>query len=236
MTQEQNKLGPFFGSEIDSEHADIISIQHIDQKLMKKEPELMGQKWFEYRHMHPTVATYKLAHEYITGYKEMLRKAFDSDRAAYAKGIKQLDFTLSKEKNSIWKLRQRIDSTGIRYDFFIRHAMEFCILSGWHQPPRPSHIYSNDDMIVYVLNKWHEECAAKIQYPESEHFQTANWVGSKDQLEYEEWLIEQIKRRPNPQFALSAAIHEMGVLRIEAALEHFPPETVLAAINFASYD
>lgn len=231
---QSNDLGEYFGSNVDHEHADIISIQHIDQKLMSKEAELMGKKWFDYRRLHPTVATYLFASEYVKGYKRMLRVAFDAGRAIYSKGIKELDFVNSREKNSIWKLRQRIDTTGIRYDFFIRECMNYCIDNNWQQPPRPSHMYSSDDMIVHVLNRWHEECRGRLQYPTDPHFFVENWCGSKDQLAYESWLISEIKTRRVPAYSLSAAIYEMGVLRIETALEHFSPSVISDAIDLAN--
>lgn len=234
MEPNNNNLGAYFGSEVDSEHADIIAIQHINMKLTKREPELMATKWFDYRRLHPTVATYLFTSEYIKAYKQMLRTAFDTNRAAYSKGIKEQDFVNSKEKTAIWKLRQRVDETGIRYDFFIRECMNYCIDQGWRQPPRPSHLYSNDDMMIHVLNLWHEECKGRIQYATDDHYQTENWTGSRDQLAYENWLVDEINKRPRPAYTLSAAIYEMGVLRIETALERFPVATVQEAIRFAT--
>ena len=224
--------GSFYGCELDPAQADIATIQHIQPKLLKQEPELMRKKSFDYRRMHPTVATYLFVAEYIKAFKRMTAAAFDVDRAQFVKGMKEIDFMDSRERNTFWKLRQKADECGVRYDFFMRSAMQWCLARGWHQPPRPSQIYSNDDMIVAILDAWAMECRAKIQYPEDPHFLVENWVGSVDQLAYEAYLVERIKQKPTPKYALNAAIYEMGVLRIEAALEHFPVATVEAATDY----
>ncbi len=223
--------GGFYGSELDAAQADIATVQHIQPKLLKNEAELMRKKWFDYRRMHPAVATYMFVSEYVKAFKRMTAEAFDVDRAQYVKGMKEVDFMDSRERNTFWKLRQKADECGVRYDFFMRTAMRWCLSNGWNQPPRPSQIYANDDMIVAILDAWELECRAKLQYPEDPHFRTENWTGSVDQVAYEEWLIERIKSKRNPAFSLNAAIYEMGVLRIEAALQHFPTATVEAATD-----
>lgn len=224
--------GGFYGCEMNTEQADIAAVQHITPKLLELEPKLMRKKWFDYRQLHPTVATYLMVSEYVRGFKRMTEVAFDVDRAKFVRGMKDVDFMNSRERNTFWKLRQKIDDSGMRYDFFMRKAFDWCVAAGWLQPPRPSQIYNNHDLIVDVMNQWDLECRGKIQYPEDPHFQVENWTGSIDQLAYEQYLIEAIKTRRNPMFALNAAIYEMGALRIEAALENFPAGLVEEATDY----
>lgn len=222
----------FYGCQLTSEQADIAVAQYITPKLMQPEAGLMQKKWFDYRRMHPAIATYMFVSEYVRSYKRMISVAYDVDRAKYVSGMKAVDFMDGRERNTFWKLRQKVDELGMRYDFFMRHAMNWCVERGWRQPPRPSQIYANDDLIVDVMNQWDLECRSKIQYPEDPHYRVENWTGSVDQLAYEQWLITAIKRRPHPMFALNSAIYEMGTLRIEAALESFPASIVEEATDY----
>lgn len=93
--------GSFYGCELDPAQADIATIQHIQPKLLKQEPELMRKKWFDYRRMHPTVATYLFVAEYIKAFKRMTAAAFDVDRSKFVKGMKEIDFMDSRERNTL---------------------------------------------------------------------------------------------------------------------------------------
>lgn len=232
METPKRHFGQFFGADLSSEACDVLTIQHIPTKLRNEEPALFGRKWFDYRRLHPATATYLFAHHYGKAYGHMIRVTEDEARGRFTRGMKQQDYMESREKLSFWRLRQLVDLHGIRYEFFLREAMNWCIDRGWRQPPRPAHIYTNADMIVDVMNAWEEECRAKLQYPKDDHFQVENFVGAADQLAYEEWLLNRISTRRVPRFALHAAIYVEGVLRIEAAIERFGIEAVEAATDY----
>ena len=224
-------FGDYYGSDISEQQAEILTIQHIPAKLLAEEADLMQRKWFDYRRMHPMKATYLFTAEYGRAYGRMVQITEDVSRGKFTRGMKQQDFLDSREKLSLWKLRQQIDRHGMRYEFYLRQAMDWCIDQGWRQPPRPSHLYSNADMTLEVLNEWEMEMRAKLQFPRDPHFLAENWVGAPDQIAYEKFLIERLKTRQQPRFALRAALYDMSALRIEAALEHFPQSVVGAAVD-----
>lgn len=232
METPKRFFGQFFGADLGRDACDVLAIQHIPAKLRAEEPELYGKKWFDYRRMHPVIATYLFAHQYSEAYSRMTVAVEDFERGKFKRGVKTPDFFESREKLSFWRLRQFADLHGIRYDFFMREAMNWCIARGWRQPPRPAHIYSNADMILDVLNAWTQECRAKLQYPKDDHFQIESWCGAQDQLAYEQWLLDQIATRRVPRFALHAAVYVEGVLRVEAAIERFGYEAVSAATDY----
>ena len=116
-------FGPYYASEIDFNTAEILAIQHIDRKLLAKETTLYQYKWFDYRPLHPTQATYLMAHYYNLSYGDFMSVCFDH-RKKFMVGFKGKDFMNAREKKSFWKLRQKIDELGIRYDFFMREAMK----------------------------------------------------------------------------------------------------------------
>jgi hypothetical protein len=228
-------MTPYFGSELDLAHAEILTIQNIDRKLIKPEAALFGRKWFDYRQLHPAQATYLMVHHFNRFYGEFVGKALNRDRR-FIQAFKGKDFMLTRERLSFWRLRQKIDELGMRYDFFLRFAMDWYIARGWGKqapnPPRPAHVSTNDELIVDASNAWVRECRAKIQYAASPRFHVTNWCAAVDQCAYEAFLIEQIKQRPHPHFSLASALYSVGHLRIEAAVEHFEAQQLADAIDF----
>jgi len=222
-------FGYFYGHDLDFLHAELLALQHIDDGLLKKEAALMRSKWFDYRRMHPTKATYLLAHEFNRAYQDCM--VVMKDRSGrYMRAFKGMDCMQAHERKSFWRLRQLIDGLGMRYDFFLRHAMDWYISNGYRQPPRPAHIGANADLITDVMLAWEDECAAKIQWTRDTRYKAVNFIGHIDQLDWERWLVEQIKTRRHPQYALHAALYVEGSLRIEAAIQAFEQRVLDQAI------
>lgn len=212
-----------------------MTIATIDRSLLDAEAGLMRRKWFDYRAMHPLEATYLMVHHYNRAYGDFIGEALDYTRR-FTKVIKGTDFMGHLEVKSFWRLRQKIDELGMRYEFFLRAAMNYLIERGWGKgqphPPRPAHILRDDELVLAVSNAWARECRSKTQFATDPHYLAVNWCGSPDQLDYQQHLIDAIHRRPHKRFALSAAVHLYGQLRIEAAIEHFPDD-VADAIDFS---
>jgi hypothetical protein len=222
--------GEFFGYDLTWLECEAIHIANIEPKFRKRESALFRTRWFDYRNMHPVLATYYCVHEYNNAYRHIMSQMKDR-RWKYANGFKGEDFMATRELKSFWRLRQMIDSIGMRYDFFMRHGMNWYLSAGWIQAPRPAHLLKNEEMIVEVGMKWEEELAAKIQFCRERRYKVANFVGHEDQIAYERFLIEQIKLRAHPHYALSAALYECKNLRIERAMEHFEQEVIQRAIE-----
>jgi hypothetical protein len=223
----------YYGSELDADSLEILTIQRIDARLLACEPALMRRKWFDYRPLHPAQATYLMVHHYNRAYGDFIGQTLDVKRR-FTQVIKGKDFMTAREVKSFWRLRQRIDELGVRYEFFLRAAMAWLIERGWGKgsphPPRPAQLLREDEMVQDICNAWHRECKAKIQYAQHPRYQVANWVAAPDQQEYEQWIVSQVKARAHPRFALASALYEFDALRIEAAIEHFPDETLREAI------
>lgn len=233
--------GYFLGHDLTFLHAELLAIQHVPESLLKKEAELMRKKWFDYRRMHPTVATYLFAHCFNRAYQDFMVAVHDRS-GQYMRAFKQLDFMEAHEKLAVWRLRQLADSLGMRYDFFLRHAFKQYSHDGWFlkkldkgrvAAPRPSHINANTEVVANVMLAWEEECAARIQYPVDTRYKAYNWIGHVDQLDWERYLVEQIKTRRHPKFALGSALYIERALRIETAIREFD-ERVLEEALFES--
>lgn len=213
-------LGSFFGADLGFLNYEILTIQHIPRKELKEEPALMRTKWFDYRRLHPMQATYYLADCYNRAYGDFMAMCIDRD-LKHMRGFKGKDFLNAREKLSFWRLRQLCDRLGIRYDFFMRHAMRWCFKNGWTRAPRPQHITSNEDLITDAMLAWEEECAAALQVARDPWFLVQNYAGHEDQRAHEQFVVAQIKTRRHPQYALNAALYVHDVLRIEEAIREF---------------
>ena len=51
----------YFGSDLSVEDYERLRINHIQHSLALHEPALFDTKWFDYRFLHPTQATYLFA-------------------------------------------------------------------------------------------------------------------------------------------------------------------------------
>jgi hypothetical protein len=224
--------GAFFGMKLDESARDALAIARIDRKILDREPALYNCKWFDYRPLHPTTATYLLAHCYNRAYGDHMGACFDRKKRFMA-AFKGKDVMNCREVKSFWRLRQKIDELGMRYDFFCRHAMAWCAENGWKQPPRPSHVLNNDELIIQVANAWEMEQRGKIQWAKLARYTAACFVGGRDQIDYEHHLAARIMQRAHPKFAIRTALYQYDALRIEAALELLPITAVHEAIDMS---
>lgn len=222
--------GTFFGSSLTKEDCEVFSIAFVDRKLLKKEPELYGTKWFDYRELHPVMATYLFAHHYNKAFGEFMR-VNKNHKLRYMAAFKGKDVIKAKEAKSFWRLRQIADAHGVRYDFFMNEVMRWCANRGWRQPPRPAHVSSNEEMLADILIKWEGVSNEIIQWAMSERYRASNYVGAADQRAYEDVLCRQIKSKRFPHFSLYTALYQYDALRIERAILEFPEETVREAMN-----
>jgi len=222
--------GPYFGSALTFNECEILAIANIDRKVLAGEAKLYQDKWFDYRPLHPTQATYLFAHHFNRAYGTFMLTAYGKG-GGFMAGFTGKDVMNAREKRSFWLLRQKIDEMGVRYDFFMRKAMDWCITAGWRQPPRPCHITTNSDMLVEIANAWALERKAKIQYAKSPRYVTSAFVGGPDQLAYEDYLVGEIAQRPHPRFGIHASLYVHDAIRIETVLRRFSGQNVADAID-----
>ena len=218
--------GEFFGHDLSFDQCEVLTIQHIPSPLRRDEAALMQSKWFDYRVMHPIVATYYFAHCYSRAYSDATAIVEDYKKAPYRRGFKGEDWAQTKQKLAFWRTRQLIDKLGIRYDFYLRHAMRWCLENGWHKPPLPEQIRLNEEMVTDVMLRWEEETAAAIPFAKHALYRVPNFRGHPDQIAYEAFILDHVARRQHPKFALNAALYIEQAVRIEEAIRRFPARVI----------
>jgi len=232
-------LGSFFGANLGFLNYEVLTIQHIPKKELKDEAALMRTKWFDYRRLHPMQATYLFAECYNRAYGDFMATCVDKGMRAM-RGFKGKDFLEHREKLSIWRLRQLCDKLGIRYDFFLRHAMRWYALRTFNVHrgekislvgPRPSQIASKDDLITDVMLAWEDAQKTSLQTACDPYYRVTNYIGSEDQRAYEDFIVAQIKTRRHRHYSLHAALYIYDAVRVEEAIRQFGAECVEKAIN-----
>lgn len=247
MIQRPKWLGGFYGGNLGFLNYEIFTIQNFARADLKCEAELMTVKWFDYRRLHPLQATYYFVQCYTVAYQDFYRKAIDKDRAPYVRCLSAIDFLEAKERATIFRLRQLVDRLGMRYDFFLRYAMNshyrmvsqpgrvdkygHKIKAGQVYAPRPGHLLNNEELIAGAVLAWEEQCKASLEIARDPYYRVSNFNGSRDQQAHEAFVIQQIKLRTHPRFALSTALYKYDAVRIEEAIRQFGPGMVHEAIN-----
>lgn len=228
-----NWAGHFYGNDLDLEHYEILTVQYIPKKERKVETQLMTTKWFDYRLMHPMQATYYFFRQFKSEYRNFYRKAIDHKAADFVKPIKEQDFLLSREALSFWRLRQAVDALGMRYDFFLKTAFDKCfkvIANGRPLPPRPAQL-KKEELLIDVYHEWESLCGASLQIAKSPYFTASCFHNSAMQLDYEEYIVNQVRKRQAQHYALGTCIYRYDALRLEKAIEAFDISIINLAIN-----
>lgn len=239
-------IDTFFGVDFETERYNEIALTVATKPMLRVEPELVKTKWFDYRTKHPVYLGYLWAFIYKQEYKRFISKYRDPERGLYMNGItgkdvfgKSIKKVKSKikgepstevekmhpERKAVWRARQKADELGIPYDFYIRTVMEIAESHSWARPPRPQH-FTSDEMVSAVIDAWKEKMTTKIVTSDDARFLAENYVGNSDQLDYQMWLIGNIKKRAHKHFGVHYCMVEKKQLLEKFAIKVFGEEVV----------
>lgn len=228
---------PYVGHGLSTDEYDYLAWSAVNPKLFKFEVELYGKKWFDYRNMHPTDATYLFSKSYSDAYRMISAVRFDVERAPYMKGLRGKTGDVFVEQGSrnvvgLWKARQAADKYGIPYDFYCNAAMRIAESASWKHMPRPCQLYG-DKILPKVVERWNDELEARVVTAEHEVYKAVNYVSLIDQNMYCDYLFSIIDMREHKEYLLSDLVygremipeslaHERyGAFLLDLAKEHF---------------
>lgn len=230
-------FGTFFGADLDALACDALAIEHISRPLLAHENGLFQSKWFDYRDLHPTKATYLFAHEYRRAYRWQTARRLDLKKAEHVKGFRGSDiFKLSAgELLGFWKARQAADAIGCPYEFYLRHAFMWCDKRLWKRFPRPTQLYSVA-LIEHVIAEWEARCKSSIPVPLSSQFYADNYQGFPAQDQFHEWFCARIKANAGKDAYITVASYLTltPVLTEEAVEKHLGADALARAKQFAN--
>ncbi|RRF43405.1 hypothetical protein EAO12_29065 [Klebsiella pneumoniae] len=102
--------------------------ENIGLSRCSGETELFATKWFDYRNMHPLVATCLFSEIYKIEYARIMltHGRDDFQRAPYRTGLKARRLSGSRNggKTSLWRARQFVDKYCCSYEYYISTILE----------------------------------------------------------------------------------------------------------------
>lgn len=173
----------------------------IRPESREDEADLYLTKWFDYRHFHPTQATYYFAHCYVQAVRRIYAKTRDVERAKTVEPFQNRDITQCPEFTACWLARKNFDRIGVRYDTALDFAFKRATDRGWGYFPRPNQLYGAE-LTADLTDYWQKLCTDVFQHGEHPRFLDENYCGHPDQDAHHQWLIAQVKRRAFPEGAL----------------------------------
>ena len=206
--------GSFYGSDLTDLEAEKLFIERFGggerafKTHFRKELKLRDKKWYDYRTMHPVVATYLYAAEYRRVYRSYYSKTVDFQRAMYVKGFKGDDAWMANSSGGFIKGRQQADSMGIPYWFYIENAFEWLYRKKWKHIPRQTHLY-NKEVIQFVLDAWITRATETLIVAELPFFKDQSNNKRPEYIAHQEWLKDRVSMSRIPEIA-TESLNERG--------------------------
>lgn len=196
-------FGDFEGAYIRPEEGDLLALRVIPPALLSGEAELFETKWFDYRRLHPTQATFLFMHGYRAAYRRVMARREDYRQVHLLRGMKVGNpFDPDrKETPAFWKARRLADAAGIPYEQFCYSALDYGERSCWENLPRPGQ-FEKPEIVDKIVADWEEVSAAYIRLPDDPIYLAKHFVGSAIQVSCHDWIMLQISKRAAPEHAL----------------------------------
>jgi hypothetical protein len=209
----------FFGHDMDKAALEVRALR-IDPVHRSGEASLATTRWFDYRQMHPTTATYYFAHLYRLQTQRFYAATIDEDSAQDVRAFTPDDIFFSRYLTAMWNARRMCDEHGLPYDMLLRFAQERFIARMQHQFPRPNQLYG-EEVELDILPFWQAQIARQITYAKSARFRMSQYKGEVVQAQHIRFVIEQVRRREGPHHRLLARLVKEDVLSLHLVASNF---------------
>lgn len=216
------------GSDFDHSMNELLAVRHIKPSDLALERRLYDTKWFDYRLMHPTQAT-MLFHDYVWKGQDIAFKRY-FDESCWFGFRRTYKMYLFNNKpafiTGVWKARQTADAIGCPYKFFVDNCYIAALeKESFKMMPKPAQFYF-EDIVEYVTARWEESQRAIIRPATDEIYNLSNYVGSREQEAYQDYLLKQIARKVHKEYALKRFLIDVPQLVESKAVEAFGDEAI----------
>ncbi|MCW9314416.1 hypothetical protein, partial [Klebsiella quasipneumoniae] len=142
-----------FMQEMTTSDMDRWVSENIGLSRCSGETELFATKWFDYRNMHPLVATCLFSEIYKIEYARIMltHGRDDFQRAPYRTGLKRVAYQDHGMgvKTSLWRARQFADKYCCSYEYYISTILSIAAQRLWANLPRPQHLWQDDLVEIF---------------------------------------------------------------------------------------
>lgn len=173
--------------------------------------------------------------EFFEAYRRQCSRAvvkyFDhtkGDKLAYPKSKRWSDN--GRQRPFFEQARIAADMLQASYDIYCRVQFDFYATNIGKPTLATPENMRNEFAIMHAIEKVGEEREGRIIFPSHSAYHVANFEGLEFQSQYGEYLIEAIKRKAAPEYALARALFEFEVLGLERAIYEFGIELVERAL------
>ncbi|HAX2344555.1 TPA: hypothetical protein L3526_004257 [Escherichia coli] len=218
-----------FMTEWDIAVMDKWTAENIGLSLCKDEVELFNTKWFDYRDMHPLMATCLFTEAYKRQYSNIMRthgrEHFET--AQFTIGLKRLPYQelSTANKTSLWKARQFADQYCCSYDYFISTILSAAASRLWKKLPRPQHLWQ-PELIEIFEDKLSRRATTRLDDSLVSFKHMGDMQFNPIQQSYFEWILERLStiNGSNRKRAIFSVVWLMGILPERLIASQFPEE------------
>ena len=234
----------FYGRDLDIDTAETLLFTRWKDADRKRELSLFASKDWDERAEHPVISTYHFCHIFTEEVRLLIRAHVDNTPARVTRSGKIIDWFPIKsgdpldppdsdiqtvkwrrKLNSIIRARQWADTHGIPYRFMIRTALKKIYFGRYYLLQRTTlpdpGLLNGEQMRQEILLAWVEQLETKIQHGTHSRYLVSSTPKHPDLFKHQCWIMQQIKRRSQPQYALSNFIR-MDLLDPNAVALAFP--------------
>lgn len=215
----------YAGSQFPQRENELQRIQNISSALSQREPALYSKKWWDYRLLHPTQATYLFAHHYRQSLRLTMDHRVDRSKLRFVRGLREFTFDQDLNKafvTGMWKARQTADEHGVPYDTWCFGAMKYAEKNLWKYPPKPCHLYGSSvkeehahfktSMLDFILKRWVDTLGNSMKTATSNFYTVPAYCGHPYQFAHMKFLKGQLLVAPHPAFAVAELMYEKNIL------------------------
>ena len=227
----------------DRAQCDQLLTQLWTPAQLKGEVKLFREKWWDYRHLHPLVATDLFGHVFTIELRRLIREHINPAPPKVMPDGRVLDWNplglnifikpLSASREKLWrrklngliKARQIADADGIPYQVFIRVGLRHLYfgpggyLMEHVKLPTPLLLYG-ETCLQAARIAWFETMQAGVITAQSPRFQLPG-DGTQDYAAHQAWLLSQVERRSMPRFS-AKRLMEQGFITQHQATKYLP--------------
>lgn len=222
----------FFGSDLPLNLLEVKGIK-IDPELRVGEATLMRKRWFDYRGMHPVLATYLYAHHYEQQVARFYETVVDIRTVEKVRPFAHPDVMTTNDAVPLWNARRAADELSIPYPFVMHFAQQRSLDRLYSTFPRPNQLY-NEEFLADLAEAWQVRLKSQITTASDARYRMSQWRGDLDQAAHIRFVVEQIKARPAPRYRLLGRMIGEDILNASMVAVHFGQEEAARAEQWSS--
>jgi hypothetical protein len=232
----------FPGKSLDRDACEALLFDRWPERERRREPELMGTKWWDVRLLHPVQATYWFAHLLTFEVRRIIREHLDDRAPSLSASGRVLDWhpiksgdvfepPLDERRRPYWKrkiiglirARQAADLDGVPYEVFVASGLKhfyfgrgaYVLARSAVKMPEPNLLYG-ENCLAQIREDWLAQLQVRPWAARHGRYRLAHDDGHPDHRAHRDWLVQQLSLRSQPELAAARLVRDGLLSRPEA--------------------